>query len=49
MFVFLQDLYRKVGTSEWLKDSEGVCEELLVKLERHIEKFINWDKMCCQV
>ncbi|XP_016355989.1 tumor necrosis factor alpha-induced protein 2-like [Sinocyclocheilus anshuiensis] len=44
----LKDLYRKVGSSEWLKHSEGVCEELLAKLDRHIQKFINWDKMCCQ-
>ncbi|XP_018972732.2 tumor necrosis factor alpha-induced protein 2 isoform X2 [Cyprinus carpio] len=44
----LKDLYRKVGSSEWLKNSEGVCEELLAKLDRHIQKFINWDKMCCQ-
>ncbi|XP_052428446.1 tumor necrosis factor alpha-induced protein 2 [Carassius gibelio] len=44
----LKDLYRKVGSREWLKDGEGVCEELLAKLDRHIQKFINWDKMCCQ-
>uniref|UniRef100_A0A8C2DGC6 Tumor necrosis factor, alpha-induced protein 2b n=1 Tax=Cyprinus carpio TaxID=7962 RepID=A0A8C2DGC6_CYPCA len=44
----LKDLYRKVGSSEWLKDSEVVCEELLTKLDRHIQKFNNLDKMCCQ-
>uniref|UniRef100_A0A8C1VEA9 Tumor necrosis factor, alpha-induced protein 2b n=1 Tax=Cyprinus carpio TaxID=7962 RepID=A0A8C1VEA9_CYPCA len=44
----LKDLYRKVGSSEWLKDSEVVCEELLAKLDRHIQKFNNLDKMCCQ-
>uniref|UniRef100_A0A672N0I1 Tumor necrosis factor alpha-induced protein 2-like n=1 Tax=Sinocyclocheilus grahami TaxID=75366 RepID=A0A672N0I1_SINGR len=44
----LKDLYMKVGSSEWLKDSEGVCEELLTKLDRHIQKFNNLDKMCCQ-
>ncbi|KAF4105542.1 tumor necrosis factor alpha-induced protein 2 [Onychostoma macrolepis] len=44
----LKDLYRKVGSSEWLKDSESVCEELLAKLDIHIQKFNNWDKMCCQ-
>ncbi|XP_051772486.1 tumor necrosis factor alpha-induced protein 2 [Ctenopharyngodon idella] len=44
----LKDLYRKVGSNEWLKDSQGVCEELLAKLDRHIQKFNNLDKMCCQ-
>ncbi|CAM4727660.1 unnamed protein product [Leuciscus chuanchicus] len=44
----LKDLYRKVGSYEWLKDSHGVCEELLAKLDRHIQKFNNLDKMCCQ-
>ncbi|KAK7139860.1 hypothetical protein R3I94_012483 [Phoxinus phoxinus] len=44
----LKDLYRKVGSYDWLKDSHGVCEELLAKLERHIQKFNNLDKMCCQ-
>lgn len=44
----LKDLYRKVGSNEWLKNSEGVCEELLAKLDRHIQKFNNLDKMSCQ-
>ncbi|XP_026134777.1 tumor necrosis factor alpha-induced protein 2-like [Carassius auratus] len=44
----LKDLYRKVGSSEWLNDSEGVCEELLAELDRHIQKFNNLDKICCQ-
>ncbi|ROK15756.1 Tumor necrosis factor alpha-induced protein 2 [Anabarilius grahami] len=44
----LKELYRKVGSNEWLKDSQGVCEELLAKLERHIQKFNDLDKMCCQ-
>jgi len=47
--LFLQDLYRKVGSYQWLKDSHGVCEEILAKLEKHIQKFNNLDKMCCQV
>ncbi|XP_039528500.1 tumor necrosis factor alpha-induced protein 2 [Pimephales promelas] len=44
----LKDLYRKVGSYQWLKDSHGVCEEILAKLEKHIQKFNNLDKMCCQ-
>ncbi|XP_050981287.1 tumor necrosis factor alpha-induced protein 2 [Labeo rohita] len=44
----LKDLYRKVGSSEWLKNSDGVCEELLAKLDGHIQKFNNLDKTCCQ-
>ncbi|XP_056326863.1 tumor necrosis factor alpha-induced protein 2 [Danio aesculapii] len=44
----MKDLYKKVGSNEWLKNSEGVCEELLAKLGRHIQKFNNLDKTCCQ-
>lgn len=44
----LKDLYRNVGSYKWLNDSHGVCEELLAKLDRHIQKFNNLDKMCCQ-
>lgn len=44
----MKDLYRKVGSNEWLKNSKGVCEELLAKLDSHIQKFNNLDKTCCQ-
>ncbi|KAL1263309.1 hypothetical protein QQF64_006048 [Cirrhinus molitorella] len=48
MLMELKDLYRKVGSSEWLKNSDGICEELLAKLDGHIQKFNNLDKICCQ-
>ncbi|XP_067277490.1 tumor necrosis factor alpha-induced protein 2 [Pseudorasbora parva] len=44
----LKNIYRKVGTNEWLRDSHRVCEELLAKLDRHIQKFNKLDKMSCQ-
>ncbi|XP_065153338.1 tumor necrosis factor alpha-induced protein 2 [Paramisgurnus dabryanus] len=44
----LKELYKKLGSSKWLKDSEGVCEELLARLDVHIQKFNHLEEKCCQ-
>ncbi|XP_052007444.1 tumor necrosis factor alpha-induced protein 2 [Xyrauchen texanus] len=44
----LKELYRRLGSNNWLKDSEGICEELLAKFGRHIQKFHNLDRKSCQ-
>ncbi|XP_056617243.1 tumor necrosis factor alpha-induced protein 2 isoform X2 [Triplophysa dalaica] len=44
----LKELYKKLGSSKWLRDSEGICEELLAKVEEHIQKFKHLHDRCCQ-
>ncbi|KAA0717711.1 HBV XAg-transactivated protein 7 [Triplophysa tibetana] len=44
----LKKLYKKVGSSKWLRDSEGICENLLAKVEDHIQKFKHLQERCCQ-
>ncbi|XP_007240397.3 tumor necrosis factor alpha-induced protein 2 isoform X1 [Astyanax mexicanus] len=38
--------YTKLGTREWLKNSENVCTELLDGLNEHILNFTKLDKTC---
>ncbi|XP_066536149.1 tumor necrosis factor alpha-induced protein 2-like [Hoplias malabaricus] len=42
----LKGKYAKLGTREWLKNSDHVCEELLVGVDTHIQKITNLDKAC---
>ncbi|KAI7806030.1 tumor necrosis factor alpha-induced protein 2 [Triplophysa rosa] len=44
----LKELYKKLGSSKWLRDSEGICEELLAKVEVHLQKFKHLQERCCQ-
>ncbi|TRY68152.1 hypothetical protein DNTS_030031 [Danionella cerebrum] len=44
----LKHLFKRVGSSEWLKNSEGVCQELLTKLDKYAQKFNCFDKMSHQ-
>ncbi|XP_062851227.1 tumor necrosis factor alpha-induced protein 2 [Trichomycterus rosablanca] len=44
----LKGKYSKLGTQDWLKHNESVCNELLDGLDVHLQKMQNLDQICFQ-
>lgn len=44
-----QGTYSKVGTREWIKHNEDVCNELLEGVDKQIQEIRNLDEACLKV